>query len=170
MISAGFLHGGFLHILLNGMMLLDLGRHCEPFLSSWKFLAAYVVCLAGGSAGSLIQSIATGVPGRSSVGASGALCGLIGLLLAHSFRERDREMRDGILRDVGGLVVLSLLFPGIDHAAHLGGFIAGGIFGLSVGPYISSREAARWRYPGYAAGAVGLGCLAWALVQYFQNR
>ena len=49
-VSCAFLHGGVLHIFFNGLMLSDLGRYCEPFLSSWKLLVAYGVGILGSAA------------------------------------------------------------------------------------------------------------------------
>ncbi|MBI4606826.1 MAG: rhomboid family intramembrane serine protease [Planctomycetes bacterium] len=171
-VSAGFLHAGFLHILMNGFVLYDLGRLCEPLLSSWKLLVVYGASLAGGSAGSLLYKAWRG--GREadipSVGASGALCGLIGLLLVYAVRERHHELRDGILRWIAWIVVLTLLVPSVDHAAHAGGFAVGCAAGLTVRDYMPSRAAARWRYPGYAVAAAGLACLGWALWSYFTRR
>jgi rhomboid protease GluP len=172
LISAAFLHGGYVHLLFNAWVLWDLGRIAEPLLSSWKFLVVYVVSLLGGSLGSLAWQIERGF--GSSVGASGALCGLIGLLLVYSIRQRQHEMRDSLVRWIAQIVILSLLASGggagIDHAGHLGGFIAGGLLGFTVKNYLASREAARWRYPGFAAFGVLLLCLGTAIWHYFDSR
>jgi membrane associated rhomboid family serine protease len=173
-IACTFLHGGLLHIVFNGLVLWDMGRICEPFLSSWKFLVAYGVSALGGSVGSLVHKVyLVGSPQGdfiSTVGASGALSGLIGLLLVYSVRARDVDLRDALLRWIVYIALLSYFFRGIDHAAHLGGFLAGAAMGWTVESYISSRAAARWRIPGYVTAAVILACLTLAVLHYLENR
>lgn len=173
-ISSGFLHGGFWHILMNGFVLWDLGRFCEPLLSSWKFLVVYVASLIGGALASLGYSAVVLEPEeaalRHSVGASGALCGLIGVLLVYSIRLRIQEMRDALLRWVVWIVLFSYLIRNVDHAGHAGGFAAGCAFGLTVDSYIGSRQAARWRVPGIAAGLLVVACLGLAIAHYLRNR
>lgn len=169
LVTAGFLHAGVLHILFNGLFLLDLGRRCEPLLSSWKFLVVYGVSLLGGSLGSILSAYVSGRD-TGSVGASGAICGLIGVLLGYSLRERQVEMRDAILRSIFWIVIMSLVIENIDHAAHAGGFLAGFAMGLTVSDYIDSKTAPRWRYPGIAVAIVGLLCLALGLWNYFEKR
>lgn len=169
--ASGFLHGGLWHILFNGMVLWDLGRFCEPLLSPWKFLAVYVACLLGGSLGSVAYTAVLDPESlRHSVGASGALCGLIGVLLVYSVRSRMTEMRDAIVRWIIWIALFSYLIPQVDHAGHAGGFIVGCGFGLTVDTYIGSRQAARWRVPGIAAAAIICVSLAFAVMHYLRNR
>ena len=167
LISATFLHAGIMHLLLNTMVLVDLGRVCEPLVSSWKFVVIYGASAVGGSLASMVS--ASGSP-HSSVGASGALCGLIGMLLVYSIRERHPEIRNALVRWIIFIAIIGLLVQGIDHAAHIGGFLVGGAFGFTVRDYFHSRAASRWRYPGYAVAAVGVVCLGFALWNYFALR
>jgi len=167
LISATFLHAGIIHLLFNTMVLADLGRTCEPLLSSWKFAVIYGASALGGSLASFLTAPH---PLRSSVGASGALCGLIGMLLVYSLRERHPEIRNSLLRWILWLAFIGFLVPHIDHAAHIGGFLVGGAFGFTVRDYLHSSAAARWRYPGYAVTAVGVVCLGFALWNYFALR
>lgn len=181
LLAAAFLHGNGVHLLFNAFVLWDIGRLSEPLLSSWKLLVVYIVAAAAGAASSLLYAQwFVGPPlgdFRHSVGASGAICGLIGLLLVRAIRERDSQTRDGVVRWIGMMVIFSLLAGGfggafgrIDHAAHVGGFLAGCAFGLTVPTYMSSRIAARWKYPGYAAAVITVACLALAVRHYIQNR
>jgi len=165
LLSAAFLHGSAFHLLLNMVVLFDLGKFCEPFLSSWKFFTAYVASALGSSLASAGYGWLKGNPFRTSVGASGALAGMVGLLLVHSIRQRDTDMRDGLLRWILMLVALSFIMPNIDHAGHAGGLVTGALFGISAPAYMTSRAAYRWRWPAYAAGAmtlVALGISAWS--------
>ena len=80
-------------------------------------------------------------------------------------------MRNGLLRWIVYIVILSVLMRGIDHAGHIGGFVVGGLFGLSVRRgYASSRETQRWRYPGYACVAIVAVSLCCGLWNFFQGR
>ena len=170
LLSAAFLHGSAFHLLLNMVVLFDLGRFCEPLLSSWKFLTAYVASALGSSLASAGYGWLTGNPFRSSVGASGALAGMIGLLLVHSIRQRDTDMRDGLLRWILMIVALSFIMPSIiDHAGHAGGFLTGAVFGISAPTYMTSRAASRWRWPAYAAGTMGLIALGFSAWSYFAS-
>jgi len=167
LLSATFLHGGLFHFLMNGFVLFDMGRACEPFLSSWKFLVAYVASALGGSLGSVGYSLLQGKERAPTVGASGALCGMIGLLLVYAMKEGFTERRNYLLRWIGLIVVSSFLLGSVDHAAHLGGFLVGGAFGLGVGSYVTSQAAERWRYPGYLAAVLVAVSLSFALWNYF---
>jgi membrane associated rhomboid family serine protease len=152
------------------VVLFDLGRFCEPFLSSWKFLTAYVTSALGSSLAGALYGWFTNSPHRTAVGASGALAGMIGLLLVHSIRRRETEMRDGLLRWILMILALSFLMPGnIDHVGHAGGFLTGAVFGISAPTYMTSRAASRWRWPAYAAGATALIALAFSAWSYFAN-
>jgi rhomboid protease GluP len=167
LISATFLHAGIIHLFFNTMVLGDLGRVCEPLVTSWKFVVVYGASALGGSLASVLSA---GHPLRSSVGASGALCGLIGMLLVYSIRERHPEMRKSVVRWILWIAFLTFFIPHIDHAAHIGGFLVGGAFGFTVRDYFHSRAAARWRYPGYAVATAGVVCLGFALWNYFAHR
>ena len=170
LLSAAFLHGDAFHLLLNMVVLFDLGRFCEPLLSSWKFLTAYVASALGSSLASAGYGWLTDSPFRTSVGASGALAGMIGLLLVHSIRQRDSDMRDGLLRWILMIGALSLIMPGnIDHVGHAGGLLTGAVFGISAPTYMTSRAASRWRWPAYAAGATALIALGFSAWSYFAN-
>ena len=166
LLSAAFLHANAFHLLLNMVVLFDLGKFCEPLLSSWKFLTVYVASALGSSLVSAGYGWLTNDPRRSAVGASGALAGMIGLLLVHSIRQRDTDMRDGLLRWILMILVLSFIMPTlIDHAGHAGGFLTGAVFGISAPTYMTSRAASRWRWPAYVAGAsvlIALGFSAWS--------
>jgi membrane associated rhomboid family serine protease len=72
-----FLHGSLLHIFMNMMALLTYGKSCEKTLGSFKFLFIYLLCGIGSGLGFLHYSS----PDIVAVGASGAICGLIGVKL-----------------------------------------------------------------------------------------
>ncbi len=129
LLSATFLHGSFDHIVGNMIMLYILGMGCEHAFGWAQFLAIYVV---SGLCGSLLSL--TG--GRVSVGASGAIFGLAGALVATLWRHRARlhvrDRRIGLILVVWAIFQLAsgALVPQVDNRAHLGGLLGGTVLGL----------------------------------------
>lgn len=130
LVTAVFLHGGLLHIGFNMWVLIDLGPEAESLFTMPKFVFLYLVTGIAGYVLSLWWS-----PGGISIGASGALLGLIGVLIGASFHHGalGREYRRELARWVIYIFVLALL-PGlnIDNAAHLGGLAAGLVLGYTI--------------------------------------
>ncbi len=191
LISGTFLHGGFLHIIMNCMVLLDLGRFCEPRLSKSKFFSIYILSALGGSIASyswpalalqtesltetvsilLGQQQPTGQQeaifnfyAHMSVGCSGSLAGLIGLMLVYSIKERHAALRSMLLRWILFIALITYFLPRIDHAGHIGGLVIGGICGLTVTDYATSATSLRWRIP---AGLTGLAMIASLVMAVF---
>lgn len=135
--AAIFLHGGALHILMNAFALHDLGRIADRIFGPGRLLLAF---LATGVAASLV-SVAwkfhfSGGRGLS-LGASGAICGLLGLLLRHFQNRSDlaaQSMARGLLRSAILLLFIGIAVPMIDNAAHVGGFAAGYALGFVLRP------------------------------------
>lgn len=129
-----FLHGGLMHIGFNMWCLWDLGALCESLYGRWTFAAIYFI--TGIAAG--LASVAWN-PGVPSVGASGAIFGLAGALIASFYLGEfslPRVAISGTLRSllffVGFNVVFGTLVPGIDNGAHGGGLVSGLIVGALI--------------------------------------
>ena len=125
LVTAGFLHGGLIHILVNSWGLFDLGAQVEEVFGASRMLTFYFISSVSGF---YVSSLLKTGP---SIGASAALCGLIGALIAHGLRDRGAygaAIRSVAVRWIVYIVIFSLL-PGVDMAAHMGG-LAGG-FGLA---------------------------------------
>lgn len=123
-VMAVFLHGSLMHIIFNMWVLMDIGPQIEELYGSARFLFIYVLTGIGGY-------VLSSLRGHFSVGGSGALLGLIGVMLAITSGRRSASMqmmRSQIIRWLIYIAVWGFLFPGIDNFAHFGGFIAG--FGL----------------------------------------
>jgi membrane associated rhomboid family serine protease/Flp pilus assembly protein TadD len=129
-----FLHGGLLHIVMNMWCLWNLGTLCESLYGRWTYAAVYVITgVAGG-----LASVAWN-PEVLSVGASGALFGLTGALIASfylgEFSLSGVSIR-GTLSSLLFFAGFSLFFgsvsPGIDNACHIGGLISGLILGALI--------------------------------------
>ena len=123
--SAPFLHGGPDHLLGNCISLYILGMACEHAVGWRRLLTIFAAGALGGSALSLAMN-----PGPS-VGASGAIFGIMGAVVVILHRYRDvfviRDKRIGVVVAVWGgyTLLLGALQPMIDNAAHLGGLLAG---------------------------------------------
>ena len=126
-VSSGFLHGSPIHLILNMIVLYFLGQAVEPVFGHVKFAAVYLASLLTGSFGALLLS-----PDAFTVGASGAVYGLIGALVI-VYRDRGIPISQS---PIFGLLVINLLFtffyPGISIGGHLGGLAGGAIAALIV--------------------------------------
>jgi rhomboid protease GluP len=161
-----FLHGGFLHIAFNMWCLWDLGRLCESLYGRWSFAAIYLITgVAGG-----LASVAWN-PGVLSVGASGAIFGLAGALIASFYLGEfslPRMALQGTLRSLLFFAGFNLFFgavvPGIDNACHIGGLVSGLILGALIAraaPAHDTRRAGVLAVTALALVGAALGVRSW---------
>ncbi len=140
LLSATVLHGSVEHILGNAMSLYILGMASEHAYGARSMLLIY---LASGIAGSVL-SAAMG-PGPS-VGASGAIFGLMGAVLVlfwkHHHELMVRDKRIGVVVAAWALFTIAtgLMVPMIDNAAHLGGLFGGMAMAWGIRPGILARR------------------------------
>jgi rhomboid protease GluP len=144
LVTAGFLHGGWLHILMNSWVLYDLGAQTEEVYSTPRFLVIYFTGSVAGFYMSAIESRAL------SVGASAGIMGLIGAMIAVGVTNRTsmgRAIRSFYIRWVIYVLAMGFLIPGIDNWAHLGGLAGGFAVGYLAGTPVHSSPAreAFWR-------------------------
>jgi rhomboid protease GluP len=135
LITAGFLHGGIFHILMNSWVLYDLGAQVEHIYGTARFLAIYLISSIGGFLASLLWS-----PGYS-LGASAALCGLIGAMMAYAKRTDQSFVFSFYLRWILMIAVIGLVFSMIDNAAHFGGLATGYLIGWVAAPLRPGKAA-----------------------------
>jgi membrane associated rhomboid family serine protease len=151
LVTSGFLHANLWHIGLNMYLLWILGGMLEPAIGKVRFLVVYFTALLGGAFGALVVS-----PLSPTVGASGAIFGLMGATAVVMHRRGINIFEAGI----GGLIlinlVLSFVIPGISVGGHLGGLVAGALAMLAI------HEADRHRQPVY--GYIAAGVVAAAMV------
>ena len=132
--TSTFLHIGLVHLVFNGYALYIFGIQVERLYGSARFLAIY---LLAGLYGSLF-SFAFG--SELSAGASGAIFGLLGALLAFFRRHREtfgmwgRQQLLNLLVVAGLNLVLGFTVPNIDILAHLGGLVSGAVLGWLLAP------------------------------------
>jgi membrane associated rhomboid family serine protease len=160
--SCTFLHGGGVHVFMNGLVLLMLGSFLENVLGRWRLMLLYAAAAFGGSLVSFLT-----LKQGFSVGASGALWGCLGAHAVLAFRPAGllpRAMIPGAQRaaltNLVGNVFISFL-PHVDWAAHAGGGVVGAAllyFVLRRGlPRLDdAREARVDRRPPYVAPLAAL--------------
>jgi membrane associated rhomboid family serine protease len=179
LVSVTLVHGGFLHLFLNMYALWIVGPVVESIWGKRLFVLFYLVTAIGGSTGSFVFSHA------ASVGASGAIFGLVGVILAGTMAHHpvlDRRAR-AIVPQLGMFVIINLVFGfvsqagglNIDNAAHIGGLLTGLWLGFVVPPGKAPTLRSAVQHPRggqpaerspllVAAGVIGLlGVLAAAL-------
>jgi rhomboid protease GluP len=134
-----FLHGGLLHFGFNTYVLLQLGPIVEELYGTERF---WIIYLLSGISGNLVSQLVSSH--TNVIGASGAICGLIGLLLAYGMRRGGsggEQIKRGMMRYAVYILIFSLL-PGISLLSHAGGFAGGLLLGLAV-PAGAIRERRR---------------------------
>jgi rhomboid protease GluP len=162
LVTAIFLHGNILHLLMNGIVLLFCGTALEIKIGRAWYLALFTVSGLAGSG----MSLALNDPNNVSVGASGAIMGVLAGTFVVTFRDPDEYQRS---RE--RFAVLRLLIPAlvpraagqhIDVAAHMGGAIAGAMLATVI-IFIWKKEASRPKF-GRVAMAIPLLALLVLLI------
>ncbi|CAN5566921.1 rhomboid family intramembrane serine protease [soil metagenome] len=152
LVTVAFLHGGFLHLLFNMYALFLFGPRLEAVLGRGRFLTLYLLSALGGS----VASYLTSAPNQPSVGASGAVFGLLGALLVVS-RKLRYDARP-VLVLLGINLALGFVIPRIDWRAHLGGLVAGALLAA-----VFAYAPQRLRQPA-ALAAVGVVMAVFAVL------
>jgi membrane associated rhomboid family serine protease len=169
-LTAVFLHASILHIAFNMWVLMDIGPVIEEMYGSARYFFIFVVTGIGGYLLSSFFSVA-----NISIGASGALLGLIGVLLAMSMGRQSAGMqmlRSQMIRWLIYILVFGLVMRGIDNFAHIGGFITGFILGkLMVSrPPASAEERKKAYWLGWGAGLAVVASFAMVVLRIFSPR
>ena len=155
LVTAMFLHGGLIHIGFNMMALMQLGPALEELYGSARYLFFYLVT---GAFGFLVSAAL----GNHSLGASGAILGLVGLMLAVTTKRGGafmRELRSRLISSVVILFVIGFMGIGIDNWAHGGGLASG----FALGKIFVDRQPmnSKERQIAYALGWVaGIAVIA----------
>jgi len=158
MLTGGFLHGGIIHLAFNMFLLWMLGSQLERLLGTTSYLILYFGSLLSGTLGVMLLD-----PLAITVGASGAVFGLMGATVVYQFRRGLSPWSNGI----GSLLIINLIFtfarPNISVGGHIGGLLGG----LFIGWLIDEIDVRR--LPGYVklllplTVAVGFGVASiWA--------
>ena len=160
LITAAFLHGSVIHIAMNMFVLYMIGAPIEEAIGRGRFLALYLISGLSGSAGALLLD-----PNAITVGASGAIFGILGAALILE-RQRTYVLGGSAL----SLLVINLVFtfaiPNISIGGHLGGLAGGALGALALSRF--GRTHAIYGRPGLlgAASLVAVGILSIALAYW----
>ncbi len=163
MVTAIFLHGGILHLLMNGYALWIFGPIVEREIGRTRFV---LIFLATGLFASAASYAFADAPAQVGVGASGAIFGVVGAFVSYNYRHRELSIAAARLRGLVPFLILNLIlsfsFPLIDWKAHLGGFFAGLVAGVVAEGW--GQRSARTAIA--VAGFVGLTVAALALAAW----
>ena len=152
LVTAGFLHAGLAHLFFNMFSLYILGGMLEPVIGKLRFGLIYFVSLLAGSFGALLLE-----PTGRTVGASGAIFGLMGAAVIVMRARGISPMESGLGLWIGLNLAITFLVPNISIGGHIGGLIGG-----AAAAYVLFELRSRARVPAGLANAlvVGLGALA----------
>jgi membrane associated rhomboid family serine protease len=163
LITAAFLHGSVIHIGFNMVALAWLGGPVERYIGSVRYLALYLVSGLAGSAGALVAT-----PTSVTVGASGAVFGILGALLIIEYQQTG-----SIMGQASMLILINLAFSftvaGISIGGHIGGLIGGILAMLAMSRF--GRGHVAYGRPGLVgwAGLLAVAVLSVA-VSYWKVR
>jgi membrane associated rhomboid family serine protease len=157
LVTSGFLHSSLIHIGFNMLLLYFLGSEIEREIGSPRFGLVYLTALLGGSFGALVQT--TSAP---TVGASGAVFGLMGFLVV----EMRRRGINPFQSQIGLLLLLNVVLSlrpgsGISFGGHLGGLLFGVLAAVAL--HEGARRGPRWLGPALC-GALCVVAVAGAVV------
>jgi rhomboid protease GluP len=149
--TSNYLHFGIIHLAVNMFSFNNLGRMLEQFIGWWRFGLIYTFAGIAGSAVSIWWN-----PYATGAGASGAILGVVGILLALLTTNLiEKTVRMKMLRSMAisaGLMILIGLQANVDNAAHLGGLAAGMLGGYFIFPELKAHY--------YEKKKQFLGCVA----------
>jgi membrane associated rhomboid family serine protease len=158
LITSGFLHAGLFHLASNMLALWILGTLLEPVLGHVRFGLVYFAALFCGSLGVLLVSQGP------SVGASGAVFGLLGAAVVVARHRGMNLMESGLGLWLGLNLLLTFTIPNISIGAHIGGLVGGFLAAVIL------LEGDRFRLPRYvpelACGLLGVAAIALSIAQY----
>ena len=131
LITGGFLHANIFHLFFNCYALYMIGAQVESYLGKWKYTLIYFMSLVIASLTSM-----TFIGGDSSLGASGAIFGIMGALIYFGYHYRiflGNVVKTQIIPLVILNLVMGFMIPGIDNFAHIGGLIGGILSTMALG-------------------------------------
>lgn len=158
LVTCAFLHAGIIHLLFNMYSLYIIGTQLENYIGRIKFLTIYLMSAISGSLMSCIFSNSV------SVGASGAIFGLLGALLYFGYHYR-LYLGSVLKNQIIPLIIINLMFgfmmSGIDNAAHIGGLIGGYLSMMALG--VTGKSDKTERINGSIVLTIYIGFLVYIL-------
>jgi rhomboid protease GluP len=141
-LSAGWLHGSVLHILFNMMWVRNLGPATADIYGASRMVIIYTVASAAGFLLSSVAGAYVNIPKFGAfltVGASAPIFGLLGALVYYGRRGGSSMIHSEAKGYAVAMFVFGLIMPGIDNAAHAGGFAGGYLAGMWLDPLKPER-------------------------------
>lgn len=158
--TAQFLHIGWLHLASNAVMIYYIGQYLEPVIGSWRFLGIYLLSGIGGN----LLSFAYGSDYSIAAGASTALFGLFGAIIAIYLRNKSVPVVYEVGRQAIALAVINLILDlfmkDIDILGHIGGLAAGFLLSIMIGNRHLAKYAPKLRW---IAGLIFILYAVWCL-------
>jgi rhomboid protease GluP len=160
MLASNYLHAGIIHIALNMWCLWNLGFLAERVFDPWTYVMIYTACGLAGSLGSLWWH-----PNTVGVGASGAIFGLAGALIAALYLGHlpiSKPAIQGTLKSLLMFAGYNLFFGAairvVDNSAHIGGLLAGLALGAVLAKHLMAPPEIRdgWRNGVFSVTAIVL--------------
>lgn len=141
LLTGAFVHIDLLHLAFNMYALYTIGSQAENFFGKLKYVYIYLFSALTGSLLSIIFNMDT-----ASIGASGAIFGLLGAMLYFGYHYRV-YLGNNLIRQILPIILLNLgigfAFNGIDNFAHIGGLVGGLLASISVGLKFKSLKSER---------------------------
>ncbi len=160
LITSGFMHGNIFHLLMNMYCLYIIGEQVESYFGKAKYLSIYFFAMVIGN----LLSCLVNAPTTWSLGASGAIFGLMGTLLYFGYHYRlylDNALKTQIIPLVLVNLMFGFIFPGIDNAGHIGGLVGGLFMTMAVG--VKNRSNKQDRINGIICSTILMGFLCYLL-------
>jgi rhomboid protease GluP len=138
LLTALFLHGGFLHLGFNLFALYVLGPPLEQAIGTMRFAACYLISGLGSSVGVVALTTLGFIQATQVIGASGCIMGVVGAWAGFLLRHRHAPLAKQRLANIGLIVAIQIAFdlstPQVSMAAHMCGLAAGFLLGLILAP------------------------------------
>ncbi|MCC8181116.1 MAG: rhomboid family intramembrane serine protease [Planctomycetes bacterium] len=174
-LTSVFLHFGLIHILFNCWAFWDLGRLAEKLWGSKEVFATFILTGIVGAWTSYGWHMYVSSP-VNSAGASGAICGILGLLLGAYYRNRwqiGQFLGSQLMRWAVYIIIFGLV-AGADNAAHIGGMISGAALGYFLAPTSANsanrvRDSKIWNILAGLSLLLLVVCFVFAVVFYLQG-
>ena len=143
-LSAGWLHGGLLHILFNMNAVRQLAPPVADLYGAGRMMLVYTAGgVVGFTASSVMGYVAPGIPllggSQLTIGASAPIFGLVGALAYYGHRSGSSAMKAMALQNAAIMFAMGLFLPGIDNWAHAGGFAGGWLMSQWLDPLTRER-------------------------------
>lgn len=130
LLTSAFIHANIAHLIVNMYSLFIIGEQVENYFGKWRFLFIYIMSAISGSLLSIVFN------NGYSVGASGAIFGLLGCLLYFGYHYRlylSSVLRNQIIPIILINLLIGFMYSSIDNACHIGGLLGGYLATMIVG-------------------------------------